>query len=254
MRADVVVDVGNTRIKWGRCVAGAVVEAVSLPPPATASWQLQRDQWHRGKALTWVISGVHPAHRDRLTEWVRGQGDAVTVLDSARQLPLVVRLEHPDRAGIDRLLNAVAVNTRRPTGAPAVIVDAGSAVTVDWIDGDGAFCGGAIFPGLRLMTKALNDHTALLPLVDVAYPPPAMPGATTRAAMEAGVYAAVVGGIQALVRRLAAQSSRPPQLYLGGGDGPTLEPGLNTAGGGDRFFLWPEMTLEGLRLAAERWP
>ncbi|MEK7734665.1 MAG: type III pantothenate kinase, partial [Pseudomonadota bacterium] len=48
-----------------------------------------------------------------------------------------------------------------------LLVDAGSAVTVDYVDQDGAFCGGAILPGLRLMAKALHDYTALLPLIEV---------------------------------------------------------------------------------------
>lgn len=250
MNVDVVVDVGNSRIKWGHCVAGTVAEAVSLPPDDAAAWTRQRELWHKAEPLNWMICGVHPARRDELAAWVRRQGDTVHLLEHARQLPLRVRLEHPDRAGIDRLLDAVAVNARRRAGVPAVVIDAGSAVTVDWVDAEGAFCGGAIFPGLRLMAKALHDHTALLPVVEVSVTLPPLPGATTRAAMECGIAAAVVGGIRELTRRLAALSPVPPELYLGGGDGPPLASALN-AGADTPFVLWPEMTLEGLRLTAE---
>lgn len=252
MSVDVVADVGNSRIKWGRCHADRVAEAVSLPPDDSDSWQRQRQSWYNDRPLRWVICGVHPGRRDSLAAWARQQGDAVLLLEHARQLPLVVRLEHPDRAGIDRLLDAVAANQHRRSGTPAVLIDAGSAVTVDYLDRDGAFCGGAILPGLRLMAQALHQYTALLPVVEVRPPVPAMPGVSTRAAMEAGIFAAVVGGIRTLVRELAAREVVPPQLFLCGGDGPLLEPALNAAASADvtRYHLWPEMTLEGIRLSA----
>ena len=82
-------------------------------------------------------------------------------------MPLEVELEHPDKVGIDRLLNAVAANRRRQEHVAAILVDAGSAVTVDYLDGNGVFRGGAIFPGFRLMARALHDYTALLPIVDI---------------------------------------------------------------------------------------
>src|SRR5262249_13950963 len=155
----------------------------------------------------------HPQRRDALAAWAREQGDEVRLLERAEHLPLRVRLEHPDRAGIDRLLNAVAVNRRRRPGAPAVLVDAGSAGAVDWVDADGAFAGGAIFPGLRLMAKALHDYTALLPVVEVRGQPRELPGTSTRAAMECGIFWAVVGGVQALARALGRRSEVPPELY-----------------------------------------
>ena len=52
MKADLVVDVGNTRIKWGRCSADAVTDLVSLPAADPITWQLQLDQWHIGIGAT----------------------------------------------------------------------------------------------------------------------------------------------------------------------------------------------------------
>jgi type III pantothenate kinase len=249
MSPDIVVDVGNTRVKWGRCVDRAVAAAASLPHDDTAAWQRQLDEWGLAGPLGWVVSGVHPVTRDRLIDWARRRGDMVFLLERAAQLPLAVRLEHPDRAGIDRLLNAVAVNSRRTPSRAALAVDAGSAVTVDLIDADGAFCGGAIFPGLRLMTRALREHTALLPLVAIQRPLPSLPGPSTTAAVEAGVYWTVAGGIAAIVRRLQPAVGPGPEVFLGGGDGPLLQPALEGS-----VIPWPNMTLEGLRLAAEALP
>ena len=243
MKPDVVVDVGNTRVKWGRCRDGAVVESASLPPEDPPAWEQQRQAWDAGGPLTWVVSGVHPRRRDQVADWVRARGDTVRTLVWARELPLQVRLEHPDRVGIDRLLDAVAANSRRRPGIPAAIIDAGSAVTVDWLDADGAFAGGAILPGLRLMALALHEHTALLPLIEVATVPP-VPGTSTPGAMAAGLFWAVAGGARALVEQMAGQAGTRPDVFLTGGDGPLLHPAL-----GPDAQLWPAMTLEGIRLS-----
>lgn len=205
--------------------------------------------WGVTAPLRWAISGVQPEWCARLVEWARRRGDAVWILEDWRDLPLEVRLEHPDKVGIDRLLDAVAVKHREPPGTTAVIVDAGSAVTVDWLDEAGVFRGGTIFPGLRLMVHALHDYTALLPLIQVRTANPDLPGTSTPAAMEAGVFWAVAGGIRIIAERLAAFGKKPPALYLTGGDAALLQPALDP-----RFVLWPTMTLEGLRITAEGKP
>ena len=85
---------------------------------------------------------------------------------AAGDLPLEVRLERPDMVGIDRLVDAVAVNRLRDAGRPAVIVDVGTAITVDLVSADGAFLGGAILPGIQMSARAMHEFTDLLPLVD----------------------------------------------------------------------------------------
>jgi type III pantothenate kinase len=249
MTPDIVVDVGNSRVKWGRCHAGAISETACFPHADLPGWHQQLDSWKIAGVCRWVISGVHPAALEQLADWIRRRGDALVVLDKAQSLPLQVRLEHPDRVGIDRLLNAVAATSRRRTSAPAVIIDAGSAVTVDYVDETGAFCGGAICPGVRLMIHALHTYTALLPLVEVHQPIPPLPGISTPEAMQAGVYWTVAGGIQTLVSRQITAAPGEAEVFLTGGDALLLKPAL-----ADSVTLWPTMTLEGVRLAAEALP
>jgi type III pantothenate kinase len=245
MTPNLVVDIGNTRVKWGLCTPEAVVQSASLPPDDPAAWQRQLDQWPLAGPLRWVLSAVQPENCARLAEWVRQRGDQVTLLQWAKQLPLRVRLDKPDHVGIDRLLDAVAANQRRRPGQSAVLIDAGSAVTVDWVDADGAFRGGAILPGLRLMANALHDYTALLPLIPIPTHLPEMPGKSTPEAMEVGVVWSVIGGIRAVIERLRPRTGDSPDVFLTGGDGALLRPGLP----GDVIF-WPRMTLEGIRIAA----
>lgn len=242
----IVVDVGNSRIKWARCTATGVASIVSLSHDDPAGWNTQLQQWHLAGPCFWIVTGVNPQARDAVSSWLRSQGQRVRLLDDPKELPLKVRLERPDHVGIDRLLNAVAANSRREKYRPAIIVDAGSAVTVDWLDASGTFGGGAILPGLRLMSRALNQYTALLPLVEIRKPLPEALGLSTPLAIEAGVYWAVVGGIQALSTRLSEGATAQPHTFLTGGDAAVLWPALS-----ERAILWPEMTLEGIRLAAK---
>ena len=245
MEAHVVVDIGNSRIKWGRSSATAVAAMTALPHGDATAWQAQFDEWRLTPGLQWVVSGVAPKARDGLIAWLRERRQIVYVLDSYKQLPLKVQVDFPEQVGIDRLLNAVAANSRRASDQSVAVIDAGSAVTLNWIDRTGAYRGGAIFPGIRLMAQALHQNTALLPLVDITTPLPALPATNTRAAIEAGVYWAVTGGIRALIERLPEV---PAGIFLTVGNAPLLSAGL-----GPQYTVWPEITLEGIRLAAQSW-
>jgi type III pantothenate kinase len=236
----IVVDVGNSRIKWGLCSSELVWSTASLPPDDADAWQKQWHEWKLQRTQEWIVAGVHPARRDALVAWLKGRADSVRVLASSKQLPITIELEHADKVGIDRLLNAVAANRRRQEHVAAILIDAGSAVTVDYLDGNGAFRGGTIFPGFRLMARALHEYTALLPIVDMdegALPP----GTTTVHAIQAGVFNAVLGGIERLIVEYQHRYPTAFEIYLTGGDAKALAPRLRHS-----VHVWPEMTLEGI--------
>jgi type III pantothenate kinase len=134
-----------------------------------------------------------------------------------------------------------------------LIVDAGTAVTVDQVDVTGAFLGGVIFPGCRLMATALYEYTAALPLVEIDQVNPPVPGDSTAGAIRAGVFWAVAGGIKAVLRQMAGRARasswhgrEDPVVFLTGGDAELLAPVMDSS-----VIVWPEMTLEGIRIAAE---
>lgn len=243
MTARFVADVGNTRVKWGLCGRSGL-RVAALPGDDSVAWGRQLAEWNVEEAGEWAVAGVHPERRDRLADWLRGRGGKVRVIADFRELPLRVAVDHPDRVGIDRLLNAVGVSHRVPAGTPAVVVDAGSAVTVDLVDAEGTFRGGAIFPGLRLMARALNKDTARLPLVE-EFTEPHIPGRDTDAAIRAGVYHAVCGGIDRLVELLSA--GKPARVFLAGGD-TNLAAGLRCR----PEVVGSVLTLDGIRRTA--WP
>jgi type III pantothenate kinase len=249
MIPDVVVDVGNTRIKWGLCQAGKITSVASLGSACSDEWQTQINSWRLASNSAWVLTGVQPSRREALKDWLLSHGFQVSILKDWTQLPIPVALSQPERVGIDRLLDAVAARSRQVEGQPAVIVDAGTAVTVDWLDAAGSFQGGAIFPGLRLMAESLHNYTALLPKVEISAREPPLPGRDTRSAMEAGIFWSVVGGVDLIIDRLARFQQAETDVFVTGGYGERLSPFISRP-----HKLWPEMTLEGVRLAAEALP
>jgi len=80
MTPGVLVDIGNTRMKWGRVAEGAIA-SVSLPNDDMASWQLQFDKWPR--AETWLIASVVPRATRRLSEWLAERGITAVVVDNS---------------------------------------------------------------------------------------------------------------------------------------------------------------------------
>ena len=194
----IAVDIGNARMKIG--VFDSFI-GKGLPEPAR-TLSLDGDS-PRFDALTawlcdsaaektsWCLASVNRPSSSRLINWLRDNrpDDDVTLL-SAGDLPLTVRLQRPDMVGIDRLVDAVAVNHLRDGNSPAVIVDVGTAITVDLVSSDGEFLGGSILPGLAMSARAMHEFTDLLPLIDVAEfsdPPPAL-GKNTESALASGFF------------------------------------------------------------------
>lgn len=150
----------------------------------------------------------------------------------------------PESIGADRLANAVAV--RHHFGAPAVVVDFGTAVTFDVVDRAGNYAGGIIAPGLAAMTDYLHEKTALLPRIKIREINSVI-GKSTEQAMLVGAVHGYRGLIRGLVRELqeALETRRLPVVATGGcarilaGKLPEI-----TA-------VQPLLTLEGLRLVWE---
>jgi type III pantothenate kinase len=254
----IAVDIGNARIKLGRfagrCATGLPEPTSTLPLvgntpalDAIADW-LGADGHRRWR---WWIASVNRPAASGLIDWLSEfrPGDRITML-AADDLPLEVRLERPDMVGIDRLVDAVAVNRLRAADRPAVIVDVGTAITVDLLSAKGAFLGGAILPGIEMSARALHTFTDLLPLVDATElsTPPSALGTETVAAMQSGLFWGAVGAIRQLIEQLpkaAGDCVAQPQVFLTGGAGVSVAELL-----GPNVRYVPNLTLAGIALAA----
>jgi type III pantothenate kinase len=252
--------VGNSRIKCGRFERGATVADDELPlPTATAHiddllapgedlavW-LDR-QGIDGGAADWWIGSVHRAATSRLVGFIRDQLSATHVtLLSCDDLPIEVRLPRPDMVGIDRLLGGLAASRLRAAAQPAIVVDLGTAVTVDAVAEDGAFLGGAIMPGIGMTARAFHEFTDLLPLVEMtelSSEPPTL-GTSTQDAIRSGLFWGAVGGVRELVQRLGSELGAQPLLLLTGGAAPSVAQLLDPAA-----VFAPHLVLSGIALAA----
>lgn len=209
----VAFDVGNSTVKCavGRFGDWQRILRVSTEPPENLADRLvtaflgARDSEHRG--ATCVCASVQPqANRAVAEAWRRLAGDEVLMVGPDLAVPLPMRVDEPQTVGVDRLL--VALAARKALGAPCAVVSAGTAITVDLVDRDGAFAGGAIMPGLRLAAEALSSRTALLPLVEVPVSP-SIPGTDTVSALQAGIYCSATGGASLLLDHYARSTDRP---------------------------------------------
>jgi type III pantothenate kinase len=250
---DVVVDIGNTRIKWGWYPPGHWMLSASLPPDDPQAWAARLQSIDLSPPIRWAVASVHPERLRRFCDWVTGRGEPVLTIEDYRQLPLSVRVDEPDRVGIDRLLNAVGFCHELPDGVPGIIIDVGTAATVDLLDEDHAFAGGAILPGPRLMFESLHRQTAKLPLIELHQVPSGdPPGKNTRDAMVVGVMASLTGAADFLVRAYAGLCQKPPWVMMTGGAlGPLADYHFDGVG---NTMTSRTLTLEGIRLAAEALP
>ena len=140
-------------------------------------------------------------------------------VDSGILLPFRIAVESPSKVGPDRL--AAAAGVVAAGGREGIIVDAGTAVTVDVLAKTG-FLGGAILPGRDLWYRALHEGTAALPLVSEAGGEIDPPGRNTREAILAGVRWGVVGAVKELVARSRRHVSKEARVWVTGGGGAVI--------------------------------
>ncbi len=131
--------------------------------------------------------------------------------------PIKINLNNPREVGADRVVNAVAARKRYKP--PLIVVDFGTATTFDVVDEDGAYCGGAIAPGINLSLEALHRAAAKLPRIAVE-PPENVIGTSTIGAMQSGVFWGYVGLIEGLVGRIKDEYGMPMTVVATGGLAP----------------------------------
>jgi type III pantothenate kinase len=188
-----------------------------------------------------IICSVVPSVQETLCQTVRMYW-AVDPIVVSLDLDLGIDVCYRPReaVGADRIANAVATIHRY--GAPAIVVDFGTATTLDAIDRHATYVGGAIAPGLKISEEALYSHTARLPRVPLEPPGPAV-GTSTATSLQSGIlygYAALVDG---LVERFRREVGEDAHVIATGGLAEAVVPHTSTVQRTD-----PDLTLVGLHL------
>jgi type III pantothenate kinase len=155
-----------------------------------------------------------------------------------------IRYDNPHEVGADRIVNGVAAFER--LGGPVVVVDFGTATTIDVIDGTGAYVGGAIAPGVETSAEALFSKAARLSMVDLEAPPKVI-GTNTRTSVQAGLLLGEAAKVDGLVRRVWSELGAETPVIATGGLAERMGPLCETVGHVDL-----DLTLEGLRIIYAR--
>jgi type III pantothenate kinase len=223
------LDIGNTNITLGLVQGEAVVasrRAATQPSAPPDELELLIDGLLRldGASLADVtgisLASVVPALTSG-AETIAERRGLQLLSATAAIMPIPIRTDRPTEVGADRLVNALAVG--RLYGAPAIVVDFGTATTFDCVARDGGYIGGAIAPGLELGLEALASRTARLPRIELSQPTKAI-GTDTVSAMQSGVvlgYRALTLGLLERIRLELARSEKVEessvQVVLTGG-------------------------------------
>lgn len=230
MDAAILANIGNSRSEFARWERGRVHEREqgSTAEFLSGHWQPRLARENGG--LPRLAACVVPSARRQLDqvggwEWLTWQ----TAVD------LDFSAVDPRTVGADRLANAVAAINELPL--PAIVIDCGTAITVEVVDRKRRFLGGAIMAGRRLARQALAGGTGQLPMLPDSMDLPDAIGTTTRAAMRAGIDRGAIGAVQRLLDDTREALGR------------TKLPG--TVVGGDRSFF--ANNLDGVQEGPEDW-
>jgi len=251
------IDVGNTNIVLGVFDGERLVQ----------SWRLQTLRERTSDELGLLVDGLF-AHSRLERVQIRGVilGSVVPPLTGTFQAMvdryfgvrtvtvepgvntgMPILYENPSEVGADRIVNSVAAWQRFGGNGrqPMIVVDFGTATTLDAISAKGEYLGGAICPGVQISADALFQRAARLPRIDVRKPPQIV-GRTTVGAMQSGLFYGYVGMVEGLVRRMTEELGGRALCVATGGLADIIAPETPLI-----HHVDPDLTLHGLRLVWE---
>lgn len=257
-------DIGNTNVVAGlfeSSVLRAEMRVATVGDRTADEWLVLWENLLRlrGFALADItgacVASVVPGLIAPFEAWLHAVNVPTLICRNDLPLGVGVDIDNPSEVGIDRLLNCVAAQARY--GAPAIVVDMGTATTIDILSATGNYIGGVIAPGMGVSLDALVGRTSQLRRVPLSRPDHAI-GRSTITALQSGAifgYAGLVEGLVARVRAeldiltartgLVAQGTIP--VIATGGLAPLIVPETTVF-----TEIDPDLTLHGIRLVWER--
>ena len=234
--ADLCVDIGNTRLKLGLFSGGELVMSRVFTNTSLNSIQdfIKTSGMDTGDCIISLV-------RNSATEIINMLSEVYVnciELDANTPLPVINEYETPDTLGKDRLCAAIGAYSLYG-GKPLLVIDAGTAITIDMVNENGTFMGGCISPGFRMRANSLNTFTGRLPLAELSYLPP-FPPTNTEAALNAGIINGVIFETEGYIRK-CKEIFPDISIVVTGGDTVFFEKYLNC-----RIFAEPHLVLYGL--------
>lgn len=220
-----LLDVGNSRLKWGVLVGDAIAETGHCPLPDLQQQgaAILESQLPEGivAAIACNVAGGPVAAM--LDDFVRSTfGSHIEFVKSSATAGGVTNAyENPEQLGVDRWV--AMIGARAATSAACLVVDAGTAITLDAMDEHGQHLGGQIVPGFALMAAALHSNTSDLPGIDTkqwsaASAHPAL-ATSTEGAITQGIIGGILGAVERGVQSVRTESAAAVVLLTGGDAG-----------------------------------
>ena len=253
-----LLDVGNTRIKWAQLLDGALTPQQSLMHREVTSeeWikQLFRERFRPRRLLVANVAGAGMENTIRVEAQRRWQLAPEFAVSQAYACEVTNAYPQPTSLGVDRWLALIAARHLAPGWA--CVIDAGTALTIDALDATGLHLGGLIIPGTRMMMDALLDRTS-----DIARKAREFAGqaagkiaektvfasSTAQAVASGSIYALAAAADRAVADLTRRAAGEAPRIYLTGGDAEHLKRAMTSPA-----EVVPDLVLRGLAVTAER--
>lgn len=248
------VDVGNTQTVIGlfqeaelvghwRMSSNASLTGDELRVKVAGLLALDGRSW--GDVSDVILASVVPRLTSAWEDAARAACDCrLMVVGPGLKTGMPIRYDNPHEVGADRIVNGIAAVER--LGGPVIVVDFGTATTIDVIDSDGGYLGGAIAPGVETSAEALFTKAARLSKVDLE-PPARAIGTNTRASIQSGLILGEAVMVDGLVRKVWAELGVETPVIATGGLAERMAPLCETVSDVDI-----DLTLEGLRIVFTR--
>ena len=232
---NLIIDVGNSYTKFAVFDKHDLIHTESCETRDVIS-VFQKLKADYPKLSKGILSSVGHLSLDQLNT-LKHEIDLI-VLDSDTSLPFKNLYKTPKTLGVDRMALVSAAVLKFPN-KDALVIDAGTCITYDFVDSDAQYHGGAISPGIKLRYKSLNDYTANLPLLEISVPHSKI-GNTTAASIHSGVVNGVLYEIEGAIKEYI-DTYNDLTVILTGGDGNFLSKQLKNS-----IFANSNFLLEGL--------
>jgi type III pantothenate kinase len=237
------LDCGNTRIKWRSRDGERVSHQGAFPTSDSLNGVISSELGNESILRVLIGSVLDDDFRKKLVAWSLGCFgiNPEFAVSEPRCNGVINGYQLPEKLGVDRWLAILAAKAHTP-GA-SIIVDCGSAITVDLVTAQGEHLGGYIAPGLRLMREALGANTSAIKLGQIGYPDNDFPGRNTVAAIKSAELAMISGLVTRAKAALLHYEASEPAIWVTGGDGQWLSSQLENS----RFEA--DLVLDGLAIA-----
>lgn len=234
-------DIGNTRIKWALANAGQIEQSGVLASATIAIAKLNDGLRSVAPPDAVWISCVGPnSTLEALLAWLQARfSQAATVVKVSQACCGIENGYHDiESLGVDRWVAVIGARAVVPQG-DLIVIDAGTAITIDWLSADNVFQGGAILPGAVIMHDALIGNTAKIQseyrhVVDII-------GRTTQECVNSGVSFGLAGAVERIVGEMLHGTGRPVRIVVtgGGADAITCKTNLE-------YLHLPHLVISGL--------